>query len=129
VKDSKIRILLVDDNKAFLRAATEFLQRHDEFIVVGAICGGEEVLAQAQELRAQVILVGLDRPGLGGLAIISCLRKVLANSGIIALTLLEDNVYRQVALAAGADGFVRKSELTNELLPTIRRVTQAKGSG
>ena len=28
-----------------LRAATDFLQRHDEFIVVGATCGGKETLA------------------------------------------------------------------------------------
>ena len=41
----KIHVLLVDDNEAFRRVATDFLQRHDELIVVGAICGGEEALA------------------------------------------------------------------------------------
>ena len=46
LKDSlKTRVLLVDDNEAFRRVATDFLQRHDELIVVGAICGGEEALA------------------------------------------------------------------------------------
>jgi DNA-binding NarL/FixJ family response regulator len=121
-KDSLLRVLLVDDNEAFRRVATDFLQRQRELIVVGAMRGGEGVLAQAQDLGPQVILIGLDRPGL---EIISHLRKVLPGVGIIALTLLEGDAYRQAALAAGADDLVRKAELTTDLLPAIRRVTQA----
>jgi DNA-binding NarL/FixJ family response regulator len=121
----KIRVLLVDDNEAFRRVASDFLQRHHELIVVGAICGGEEALAQVQDLGPQVILIGLDRPGL---ETISWLRKVLPGVGIIALTLLNDNVYRKAAMAAGADDVVLKAELTTELLPAIRRVTQANRS-
>ena len=126
LKDSsKIRVLVVDDNEPFLRVATDFLQRHDELTVVGAICGGEEALAQAQDLGPQVILIGLDTPGL---ETISRLRKVLPGVGIIALTLLEGNAYRQAAMAAGADDLVRKAELTTDLLPAIRRVTQGNRS-
>jgi DNA-binding NarL/FixJ family response regulator len=124
-KDSlKICVLLVDDNEAFLRVATDFVQRHDELIVVGAVCGGEEALAQAQDLRPQVILIGLDRPGL---ETISRLRNVLPDVGIIALT-LEGDTYRQAALAAGADDLVRKAALITDLLPAIRRVAQADRS-
>ncbi len=117
--------LLVDDNEAFLRVATDFLRRQHELIVVGAIYGSEEVLAQAQDLGPQVILVGLDRPGL---ETISCLREVLPVVGIIALSLLNDNTYRGAALAAGADDVVCKAELIADLLPAIRRVMQAKRS-
>jgi DNA-binding NarL/FixJ family response regulator len=126
LKDSlKIRVLLVDDNEAFRRVATDFLQRHDELIVVGVICGGEEALAQAQDLGPQVILIGLDTPGL---EILPRLRNMLPDVGIIALTLLEGNAYRQAVMAAGADDVVRKAELTTELLPAVRRVTQADRS-
>jgi two-component system response regulator NreC len=115
----------VDDNEAFRRVAADFLQRQHELIVVGAIGGDEEALAQAQDLQPQVILIGLDRPGL---EIMSRLRKVLPGVGIIALTLLEGNAYRQAALAAGADDLVRKAELIADLPPAIRRVTRANRS-
>jgi DNA-binding NarL/FixJ family response regulator len=120
-----IRLLLVDDNEAFRRVAAEFLQRQPELIVVGAVRGGEEVPAQAQDLGPQVILIGLDRPGL---EIIPRLRKVLPGVGIIVLTLLEGNAYRQAALAAGADDVVPKAQLITGLLPAIRRVMQANRS-
>jgi len=45
--------------------------------------------------------------------------------GIIALTLMEPNGYRQAALAGGADEFVSKATLATDLLPAIRRVMQA----
>jgi DNA-binding NarL/FixJ family response regulator len=126
LKDSlKIRVLLVDDNEPFLHVATDFLQRQHELTVVGAICGGEEALAQAQDLQPQVILIGLERPGL---ETVTRLRNMLPGVGIIALTLLEGNAYRQAALAAGADDLVPKARLTSELLPAIRRVTQANRS-
>jgi DNA-binding NarL/FixJ family response regulator len=122
LKDShKIRVLLVDDNEAFRRAATDFLHRQHELTVVGAICGREQALAQAQDLQPRVILIDLDRPGL---ETISRLRKVLPGVGILALTLLEGAAHRKTAMAAGADDVVLKAELITELLPAIRRVTQ-----
>jgi two-component system response regulator NreC len=125
-KDSlKIRVLLVDDNEAFRHVATDFLQGHHELIVVGAMCGGEEALAQAQDLQPQVILIGLDRPGL---ETILRLRNVLPGVGIIALTLLNNSASRKAAMAAGADDVVLKAELITDLLPAIRRVAQADRS-
>jgi len=121
----KIRVLLVDGNEVFLRAAADFLQRQSELIVVGVICGGEDILTQAQDLGPQVILVGLDRPGL---ETISRLRNVLPDVGIIALSLLEGDTYRQAAVAAGADDLVRKEELITDLLPAVRRVMRARRS-
>jgi CheY-like chemotaxis protein len=50
-------------------------------------------------------------PGLTGLETIPRLRNMLPGVGIIALTLLKGNAYRQAALAAGADDLVRKTEL------------------
>ena len=121
----KIRVLLLDDNQAFLRVANTFLRRQHELTVVGATCGVEEALIRVQDLQPQVILIGLDRPGLEA---ISRLRKALPGAGIIALSLLEGNTYREAALAAGADDLIRKEELTTELLPAIRRVMGAKRS-
>ena len=99
-----IRVPLVDNN-------ADFLQRQRELIIVGTICGDEEVLTQAQDLP-QVILVGLT---------ISRLRDMLPGVGIIALGLLEGDAYRQTVMAAGVDDVVRKAELVTDLLSDIWR--------
>jgi len=120
-----IAVLLVDDNATFLRIATRFLQDHDDVVVVGVAGGGEEGLAQAQDLQPDIVLVDLAMPGLSGLEMIPRLRATLPEVGIIALTVLDTNSYRQAALAAGADDFVSKATLNTTLLPAIRQAAQA----
>ena len=119
-----ISVLLVDDNPGFLRIATRFLQEHDDIVVVGAAGGGEEAMAMAQDLQPDIVVIDLAMPGLSGLATIPLLQVVLPEVGIIALTVLDTNGYRQAALAAGANDFVPKASLDTDLLPAIRRVAR-----
>ena len=119
-----ISVLLVDDNPAFLRIATRFLQQHDDVAVVGAAGGGEEALALAQDLQPDIVVIDLAMPGLSGLETIPRLRAVLPEVGIIALTVLDTNGYREAALSASANDFVPKVNLDTDLLPAIRRVAR-----
>ncbi len=123
-----ISVLLVDDNPAFLRLTTRFLQEYDDVAVVGAAGGGEEALALAQDLQPDMVLIDLAMPGLSGLATIPRLRAMLPEVGIIALTVLNTNSYWEAALAAGANDFVAKASLNTDLLPAIRRVAQGDPS-
>jgi len=118
---TKIRVLLVDDNKVFLRAATDFLQRQCGIDVVGTVCDYQQAITYAQNLEPHAILVGLDEIGL---EMIIRLRKLLPSVGIVALTLAEGDAYRQAVIDAGADTLVCKTELITDLLPTIRRVAR-----
>ena len=123
-----ISILLVDDNPAFLRIATRFLQKHDDTVVIGTADGGEEALALAQDLQPDIVLVDLAMPGVSGLDTIPRLRAILPKVGIIALTVLDTNSYLQAAIEAGANDFVPKASLNTDLLPAIRRVAQTDPS-
>jgi len=122
-----ISLLLVDDSPIFLRLVSRFLseQYPDEVVIAGLAEGGEAGLAQAHALRPDIVLIDLAMPGLPGLKAIPRLRAALPKVGIIALTLMEPNGYRQAALAGGADEFVSKATLATDLLPAIRRVMHA----
>jgi len=91
---------------------------------------GEEAIVYLRDdnnIKPCVILLDLNMPGLSGLETIPRLRDMLPEVGIIALTLLDPRTYRQAALAAGAEDFVAKANLTTDLLPAIRRVMQNYG--
>ena len=127
-KMEPISVLLVDDNPAFLSAAARFLQYHDEIVLVGTAAGGKDGFEQCQKLKPDIVLVDLCMTDLPGLELIPQLRAALPRIGIIALTAMDFDAYRQAALAAGADDFVTKGRITTDLLPAIQLVAQSRRS-
>ncbi len=118
-------LLLVDDNPTFLRILKRFLaeQGGPEADVVATAEGGTDALRKAETLKPQLVLTDLAMPDLHGLEVIPRLRRLLPETGIIALTLMSPESYRETVLAAGADEFVGKTTLDTDLLPAIRRVS------
>jgi DNA-binding NarL/FixJ family response regulator len=121
-----IRVLLIDDNAAFLRAAAQFLRGHADIILVRSVLGGGDALARVEALRPDVVLIDLAMPDVPGLDLIPRLRSARPDVGIVALSFLDVDAYRQAALAAGADAFVSKAATGSDLLPAIRQVAQAQ---
>jgi len=120
-----ISVLLVDNNLIFLRIVTRFLDAHDDVIVVGTVCRGENALPLIQNVEPDIVLVDIAMPNLlEGLEFVPRLRAALPTVGIIALTLLGIDGFRQAALDAGVDDFVPKAAMGADLLTAIRRVRQ-----
>jgi len=127
-----INILLVDDNKVFLKTAVKYLKEcgRNKIAVICQANGGREALAMAETLRPQAILIDLAMSDLTGLMLIPRLRKVLPEAALIALSLQDAKGYRTAAISAGADEFVSKSAMFSELMPAIQRVVFARtGNG
>lgn len=114
-----VKVLLVDNNPTFLRITARFLAEEEWIDIQGCARSGQEALDMAPELDPDVILLDLNMPGIGGLEALPRLRHLLPETGIIALTLLDTAGYRQAALEAGADSFVAKAAMNQELIPTI----------
>ena len=123
-QQSKMHLLFIAGNPAFRPIVTRFLGECDELSLVDIIPASEKVLAQAQDLRPQVILLDLDTSDPTGLKIIINLRASLPEVGIIVLSLLDADGYRQEVLAAGANELILKTNLVIDLLPAIRRAAQ-----
>ena len=118
-----ISLLLIDDSATFLLLVVSrflFEQHANEVVVVGTAHGGKEALARVHDLRPQVILLDLAMPDLHGLEVIPRLRTMLPAVGIIVLTLLDSNGYREAALEAGVDEFISKATLSTDLVPAPR---------
>jgi len=119
-----LSVLLVDDNRTFLRILTEFLAENGEgtLRVVGSVVGGRDAVVQAETLQPDVVLVDLQMPLQSGITLLPHLRARLPDAILVALTLLDPDTYQAVTLAAGADAFVSKMRLERDLIPTIRRL-------
>lgn len=110
-----IRVLLVDDSMVFLKAATRFLNSLAGVDVVGRATSAADGLAQAAELRPDLLLVDMVMPGMSGLELVALIKKDTDAPKAVVVTLLNSEDYRAGAMLAGADGFVAKVRFVAEI--------------
>lgn len=114
-----IRILLVDDHPAYLERARELLEQHGGVEVVGIALSGEEALVLAGDLRPDLVLLDFQMPGLNGIETTRRLRAILPELPVVIVTAHDDEAYRAAASAAGARGWVSKTEIADSLGPLL----------
>jgi DNA-binding NarL/FixJ family response regulator len=114
---SKARILLADDHPALLAHVARLLGQHHE--VVGSVSSGLELLASAERLDPDVVVLDISMPGLDGLETARRLKLAGSRSKVVFLTVCEDVDFAREALALGADGYVVKSRLVSDLLLAV----------
>ena len=115
------KVLIVDDNQTYLRVAKRFLETQARNLVGPTVTASsvEEAVRLGTAFRPDVVLLDLNMPGTSGLQGIPMLREAVPGVRIIVVTLLDALAYRSAALEAGADGFVTKSSLADDLVPAI----------
>jgi signal transduction histidine kinase len=108
---------------------SRFLSRvlGDEFRVATA-ADGHEALQLAEALRPDVVVTDVMMPRLGGEGLLAALRErpPLADTPVLVLTAREDDALRVRLLAAGAQDFVVKPFLPEELRVRARNLARVK---
>ncbi len=124
--NAKIKVILVDDH-AVVRAGFRMLLAASESIeVIAEAERGEHALQLAQEHAADVIVMDLSMPGLGGLETIRriCQRDELAK--ILVFSVHDEMVYIDRAMAAGAKGYISKNSAPAMLPQAIEKVARGE---
>jgi len=114
------RVLLIDDNPDFLEGVSAWLTRDPAFELAGVAGSGGEALTQVENLEPDVVLMDVAMPGVNGF---EATRRIKSKPGaplVILLTFHDSETARVEALAAGADGFVPKTKVTEDLTRVIR---------
>jgi DNA-binding NarL/FixJ family response regulator len=120
----KTSVLLVDDSPIFLEQLQAWLSRQDGVDVVGCARSGAEAVALAAELQPEVVLMDVAMPEMNGFQATRHLKRMAKAPAVLILTL--EPSYRAAAVAAGAEGFVCKTDFETELLPSLSRLQRQK---
>lgn len=118
-----VRIMVVDDHAVVRSGLMSLLDGKDGLHVVGEAADGDEAIEKAVRLRPDVVLMDLSMPhGKDGLTATKELKKELADTAVLILTMHDDEEYLFRAIQAGASGYILKSAPHDELLAAIRSV-------
>ncbi len=113
-------ILLVEDNQHVLRALCARLE-HAGWTVEACEDGSAALAKIESDARYDLLLLDHDLPGANGSEIIARARR-LPHRRHTPIILCSGDMFREEALAAGADAFLRKPEEISELVATVKRL-------
>ena len=122
----KTRVILVDDHNVVRSGLRRLLEMGGDIDVVAEASSGEQASSVYSAFKADVLVMDLSMPGIGGL---EALRRILLSypaAKIVIFTMHESIAFATRALAAGASGYVAKSSLADDLLLAVREVAAGK---
>jgi DNA-binding NarL/FixJ family response regulator len=120
-----MRILIADDQHRVRFALRVLLERQPGLTVVGEAANKEELLSQAIACQPDVTLLGWELPGKAQVDLLADLRRICPQSAIIALSSRLEA--RRLALEAGVDAFVSKSDPPERLMTALHRYGDPPG--
>ncbi|MFC2038790.1 response regulator [Chloroflexota bacterium] len=123
---NKIGILIADDHKLIRQGIINFLEVQDEFEVKGEAENGEDAVSVAKTTKPDVILMDLNMPKMDGIEAIREIKKSCPEIKIIVLSVFTQNDKVFPAINAGADGYLLKDIMPDELITAIHSVLDGK---
>ena len=124
-----IKVLVVDDSEEFLLGVCGWVASQRHLRLAGAARSGEEAIAAAERLEPDLVLMDIAMKGMDGLETTRRIKSKSPAPLVVILTFHATQVVRQEAWVAGADGFVAKADVSDDLLRVIESLFAPGSAG
>jgi DNA-binding NarL/FixJ family response regulator len=121
-----IRILLADDHEVVRRGLSSLLATRPDWQVCGEARNGREAVALAVKLKPNLAILDLSMPELNGLEATRHIRREVPETEVLVFSMYENEQFVRDLLAAGARGYVLKSDVSSQLLNAVDAVSRHK---
>jgi len=121
-----VRILVADDHEVVRRGVCALLESQPGWVVVGEAVTGREAVKKAVKLQPDVVVLDISMPELNGLEATRQIVKAAPQSEVLILTIHDSEQVARQVLAAGARGYVLKSDAGRNLVTAIDTLQQHK---
>ncbi len=121
---SKIRILLIEDNRILREGITSLINGYKDVTVAGVSNGREDTLLKARSVNAHLVLMDFGLVSKNSLSIVQSLKNDFPDIKIIGMGLVPTQVDIIEFVQAGADGFILKNAALEDVIETIRTVVK-----
>ncbi|MCM8711056.1 sporulation transcription factor Spo0A [Clostridium sp. SYSU_GA19001] len=110
MEESKISVIIADDNKEFCNILNDYLLNQRDILVTGIAKDGVEALKLIQERKPDLVILDIIMPHLDGLGVLERLNTMNINPmpRIIVLSAVGQDKITQRAITLGADYYVVK---------------------
>ena len=124
---TKIRLLLVEDNRLLREGLTAMLNEQPDIEVVAAFGDGKEaVLKATQELKPQIMLLDLGLKDQNSLRLVQSVKERSSEIKVIVMDLIPVQADVVEFVKEGVAGFILKDATFEDFVGTIRSVAEGE---
>jgi DNA-binding NarL/FixJ family response regulator len=118
----KRRILIVDDHPVVRQGLALLINREPDLAVCGDAEEAASALRRIEELKPDLVVVDISLNGPDGLDLLKNIRARDPGLPVLILSMMDELLYAERGLRAGANGYIMKQQATEQVLVAIRRI-------
>jgi len=117
-----MRIVVADDHDLIRHGLRRILESRPGWEICGEAATGADALRLAAERRPDVVIMDISLPDVDGIQVTREIRELLPATQVLILTMHESSQLVEEAVAAGASGYVIKSDAGSRLVTALERL-------
>ena len=121
-----LRILLADDHEMVRHGLRSVIEVQRGWEVCGEARTGREAVVRALELKPDIVVMDFTMPELNGMEATRQIRAALPRAQVLMLTMHESEELIPELLAAGARGYMLKTDAGGSLVEAIQSLADQK---
>ncbi|MDC6466673.1 response regulator transcription factor [Methylophilaceae bacterium] len=115
-------LLIVDDHEIVRAGIKRLVENTPNLNIVADLGSGEEAYQFLQKNTVDLIIMDVSMPGKGGIETTNQIKKRHPKIKIIMLSMHDNAMIIEKAMKAGADGYILKNDLSDDLLNAVEKV-------
>ena len=115
-------LLIVDDHEIVRAGIKRLFENTPNLNIVADLGSGEEAYQFLQKNTVDLIIMDVSMPGKGGIETTNQIKKRYPKIKILMLSMHDNAMIIEKAMKAGADGYILKNDLSDDLLNAVAKV-------
>ena len=115
-------LLIVDDHEIVRAGIKRLVENTPNLNIVADLGSGEEAYQFLHKNTVDLIIMDVSMPGKGGIETTNQIKKRYPKIKILMLSMHDNNMIIEKAMKAGADGYILKNDLSDDLLNAVEKV-------
>jgi len=115
-------LLIVDDHEIVRAGIKRLFENTPNLNIVADLGSGEEAYQFLHKNTVDLIIMDISMPGKGGIETTNQIKKRYPKIKILMLSMHDNAMIIEKAIKAGADGYILKNDLSDDLLNAVEKV-------
>lgn len=115
-----IRVVIADDHTIVRKGIRALLDQTEDIEVIGEAEDGRRAVELSNNLKPDVLLMDIGMPQLNGIQALDKIQSLKIDTRVIMLSMYSDEITVHQALNKGAQGYLLKDSVAEDLLVAVR---------